>query len=186
MELAQAKLKFHKKCFVCACCAKGLVGVPYKLQVRYLPPLPFIPDLSRSFYPFPPFSPRPRCPPSPPPTPHLLPPCALQPSGTPPLPLCMDCWLDAHGEVCTGCGERIRGGVLKVNGRPWHKECHAKAKPAASAGAKAARPTGKAGAGKAAVAGKPAAAKTGKAAGRSVASARTTTMSLGMDYASLE
>ena len=31
MELQQAKLRFHKHCFVCAACRKGLVGVAYKL-----------------------------------------------------------------------------------------------------------------------------------------------------------
>ena len=44
MEIQQAGLRFHKACFKCDGCGKGLVGVPYKLSTAGKPPLPLCMD----------------------------------------------------------------------------------------------------------------------------------------------
>lgn len=148
MELKQAGLRFHKACFKCDGCSKGLVGVPYKLSTE----------------------------------------------GRPPPPLCMDCWYERHGEVCTACCERIKGGVLKVGGKPYHKECHVAKQPQATrtpvsaprgGGAARGASGGSRGRGTGAVEG--AAGRSGaRQQCRSVCAARTAAMTLAMDYASLE
>ena len=147
MEIKQAGLRFHKACFKCDGCGKGLVGVPYKLST----------------------------------------------AGKPPLPLCMDCWYERHGEVCTACGERIKGGVFKVGGAAFHKECHVAKQPRASRTPTSAAPRS-GGASRGTVGGsrgRGAGAGTAGRGGarqqcRSVCAARTAAMTLAMDYASLE
>lgn len=41
------------------------------------------------------------------------------------MPFCNDCYYSRFGSTCAGCGEKIRGGVLKAMGHTWHKECYA-------------------------------------------------------------
>ena len=44
---------------------------------------------------------------------------------------CAECHVQAFAPECAGCGEKIAGAGVTVNGTPYHKEC----KPAASGGA---------------------------------------------------
>lgn len=39
------------------------------------------------------------------------------------MPYCKDCHCEKFGSTCYGCGEKIRGGVMKAMGQTWHKEC---------------------------------------------------------------
>ena len=45
-------------------------------------------------------------------------------------PFCDECHVARFALECAGCGEKIRGGGLKINGLPYHKEC----KPTAARG----------------------------------------------------
>ena len=44
---------------------------------------------------------------------------------------CAECHVQAFAPECAGCGEKIAGAGVTVNGTPYHKEC----KPVASGGA---------------------------------------------------